>query len=327
MKNTIWFGVVALAIFAMSFNALAQPGGGQGRGGQGPGMGGGMGGPGGGMAPGAAQGMGGGMGMPGFGMGAGGFAGIIQNPEFARVLELTPAQVNNLRRVVQETAQNAQEEMQRAREQFAREAAPNPDEMRQRMERIADAAQERIFAELRQEQQTRAREVTFQLSGGLNSPMLNVRTLEVLDLTDAQRERIRGIIDARNEEVRAAGQRLIGGGNIDVRSPEGMARLRAEFEGLNERYTQQITALLTPQQRERVEGLTAAAPALRERLGIPAPGQQMEQRGQQQRGPQQQRPPDFIPGDGSWRPGQGAPPARGGQQRFPRPAGPAADSQ
>ena len=45
-KRILWVAAVAVTVFALSFNAIAQPGGGAGQRGQGPGMGqgGGMGG-------------------------------------------------------------------------------------------------------------------------------------------------------------------------------------------------------------------------------------------------------------------------------------------
>ena len=115
---------------------------------------------------------------------------------------------------------------------------------------------------------------------------------------------------------------LVERGNIDLRAPEGQQRLMAGAGVRNQMYAQQIMALLTPAQRERVQDLNNGIPALRERLGIPEPGQQ---RGQQQA----PRRPEFVPGEGSWRPGMPlgdsvpAAPPRGTFPRTTPPANPA----
>ena len=90
------------------------------------------------------------------------------------------------------------------------------------------------------------------------------------------------------------------------------------MEAANARFAEQVRAILTPEQRAKVEKLTTETAALRERLGIPAPGQP-QQRGQQPG----QAPPGsgFVPGQGAWQPGQGTPTPVEGQPRrgsFPR---------
>jgi len=321
-KRIFWITAVAVTALALSLNAVAQPGGGQGRG-QGPG-GGGQGPGGGGQVP-----PGGGFGMgqfPGMGMmmgggpgGPGGMFGVLQNPELANILELTPAQRESLPGVVRAAIQ---EEIQRAVQDGGAPpqpgSPPNPA-MMQRMDRAMDAVQERIHAELTPAQRTKAGELQFQVQGGFESPFLDARTLGVLELTDAQKAEVRKITEERNAENRAAMEALRDSPE-GLRSPEAWERLRTASEARNKRFADQIQALLTPAQKAKADQLTAEIPALRERLGISAPGQQ---RGQQQRGGQQQ--PAFVPGEGSWRPGQGAgqggnAPSPGGQQRgnFPR---------
>jgi len=299
MKRIYWIFAVVVTIFALSLNTFAQPpGGGQGRG---QGMG-----PGGGAGP---QGMGGGMGF-GMGAGAGGIGAVLQNPELARVLELSPQQATELQGVMRES-------METFRTQFQNTPRPEPgaspeemrqfgEAMRQRVDTGMGEVQARIDQALRPEQRTRLREVTFQLSGGLDSPVLGSpmgeRMLETLDLTDAQREQVRRLAEARNARI----------GEINLRDQTERERLQSDF-------AQQVRGLLTAEQRAKAERLTAEAPALRERLGMPALGQPRGQQGQQQ------RPTPgggFVPGQGAWQPGQGVPnrvapetPRRGG---FPR---------
>ena len=314
MKRAHWIFAVVVTVFALSLNTFAQPpGGGQGRG-QGMGPGGGAGpqgmGGGGGMM-GGMMGQGGGMGFGmGMGAGAGGIGAVLQNPELARVLELSPQQATELQGVMRES-------METFRTQFQNMPRPEPgaspeemrrfgETMRQRMESGMSEVQARVDQALRPEQRTRLRDVTFQLSGGLDSPMLGSpmgeRMLETLDLTDAQKEQVRRLAEARNARI----------GEVNWRDQAERERFQSDF-------AQQVRGLLTAEQRAKAERLTAEAPALRERLGMTAPGQPRGQQGQQQ------RPTPgggFVPGQGAWQPGQGVPnrvapetPRRGG---FPR---------
>lgn len=281
-KRILWIGVVAVTAFALSLNAIAQP----------PGSG----------AP------------PGMGTGGmGGFGNPFANPEFAKLLELTPEQVGSLEKSMQEAGTEFREEMRKA---FESGVQPNPEEMQKRMEKFMDGIQERTNKVLKPEQQVKAKEITFQLSGGLESPMIGgafgTRMLDTLDLTADQKEKIRKITADREAEARTTRE----GFDFRNATPEDWEKVRAANEALNKKYAGQITAILTPEQKAKVEKLTAGIPALREKLGIPAPGQPGGRR-EQQRGREQ-----YTPGDGSWRPGQGAtgnasptPPRQG---NFPR---------
>jgi len=294
MRRIHWIFAVAVTIFALSLNTFAQPpGGGQGRG-QGMGPGGGMG-----------MGLGGGMGMMGMGAGTGGIGAVLQNPELARILELTPQQATELQGVMRESMERLRTEGQNVQRP---QPGASPEEMRQfmegmrqRMETGIDEVQARVDQVLRPEQRTRLRDVTFQLTGGLESPILSERTLATLDLTDTQREEIRRLAEARNARI----------GEINWRDQAERERFQSDF-------AQQVRSLLTAEQRAKAERLTTEAPALRERLGMPAPGQPRGQQGQQRPTPGG----GFIPGQGAWQPGQIAPervapetPRRGG---FPR---------
>ena len=296
MKRVYWIFVVAVTVCALSLNTFAQPGGGRGQG------------PGGGMGP--------GMGMPG-GMGPGGIGGILQNPEFARHLELTPEQTTELQRVTREAAEAMRNQFQNMPRPEPGAVPPNPDamrEMRQRMEAGMGEVQASIDRVLRPEQRTKLRETTFQLSGGLNSPIMGTpmgnAALDALNLTDAQREQFRKLAEERPR---------MNPGDYDLRDPEGQRRFRADMEAANARFAEQVRGILTAEQRAKAERLTAEAPTLRERLGIPAPGQPQQQRGQQQR--QTVPGSGFVPGSGAWQPGSTPSDAPGGgqrQSRFPR---------
>ena len=314
MKRIHWIVTVAVTVFVLSLNAVAQPPGG------GP--------PGGG--PPRGMGPGGGMGPMG---GMGNIGAMFQNPQnqeaFAKELELTPEQATDLPRVVREAVERARREFENTpRPQQG--ASPEEmrqfgDTMRQRMEAGMTEVQANIDRILKPEQRTKLRDVTFQLSGGLNSPMLGMpmgerALVETLGLTDAQKEQFRKLAEDRNTAMREMMERFRQEG-VDPRSAEGQTKIRAESEQLTTKFAEQVKGILTPEQKAKVENLTAAAPDLRKRLGIPEPGQP-PQRGQQRQG-QPAPGGGFVPGQGAWQPGQSAPNAPpGGQQRqrggFPR---------
>jgi len=311
-RRIFWFFAVAITAFALSLNAVAQPPGGGPRG---------PGGPGGGMGM---------MGGPGGGIGQ--IGQVIQNPEFANLLELTPQQTTDLQRVRREAEESIRTKIQEAMRPPQDGGPPSPEAMRQNMERFgqlleegSDEAQAKIDQVLQPAQRMKFRETTFQLAGGLealNNPLGGVRALGALELTDAQKEQVRKLTEERNAAMWGEMGNLQ---DIDWRDPAVRERLRTEAETRNAKFTEQIKALLTPEQKAKAEKLTAEAPAVREKLGIPA----SEQRGRQgpgQRGGLAPAPGGgFVPGSNAWRPGQdtpGAPPATppGGRQRngFPR---------
>ena len=293
MRRTHWFAV-AITVFALSLCAVAQPPGG---GPRGPGQGPGGGGPGGGGQGPSGMGM---MGVPG-GMGA-----MFQNPQtreaFAKELELTPEQITELQRVIPETLRTQMENFPRPEPG----TPPNFREMGQRMEAVASAVQTSVEQVLKPEQRTKFRDATFQLSGGLESPFLSVQSLETLNLSDAQKEQVRKLMEERNAAMGSVGE-------IDWRDQASREKFREELETRNARFTEQVKGILTSEQTAKAEKLTSESSALRERLGIPEPGQPRGQQGRQQG----ERAPGYVPGDRSWQPGQTAPGA-GRQPQQPR---------
>ena len=300
-KRTLWIVAVAITAFALTLNAFAQPGG-RGQGG-GPGMGPGGGGPG--MGP---VGMGGEM------------AQVFQNPEFAKMLEITPEQRTALQGVFQEVGPEIQATMQAEMQKFRDSGTrPTPAEMGAVMDKVIDGIQAKTDKILKPEQQSKIKEVTFQLSGGLESPALamNTRSLDILELNADQKKKIQETMAKRGEESRELFEKMRQDPNFDFRNPESQEKIRAANEELNKKYAEQVKAVLTPEQKAKAEKLTAEVPALREKLGIPAPGQgrQQQRRGQGD---------VYAPNEGSWRPGQQQPqgPPPGGERQPPRGAFP-----
>lgn len=344
-KRILWTVAVTITAFAVSLNAFAQPGGGQGggrQGGQQPGggqqrgQGQNPGGPGGFMPGGGAPGMPGQPGGPGMGaqpgmppggmgfgrMGMGGMGNFLQNPEFAKMLDLTSEQTDALQKI----AQDIGEEIRTTIGGFqGTETMPNFNEIGQAIGKITGGAQEKINGVLKPEQRTKASEMAFQLTGGLDSPMVgmmgNFQTLDALALTDAQKEQLTKLLEERNAANLAAIQ------DVDIRGMSQAEReaFRTEREAANAKYAEQIKGVLTDEQKAKAEKLTAGAAELRDKLGMTAPGQQGQagqQRGMQQGNRQPAGP--YSPREGSWTPGQGTnagpqqPPQEG---NFPRRSG------
>ena len=273
-KHIFWTFTVTVAVLALSLSAIAQP-------------------------PGGGRGPGGGMGMGG-GPGGGGMMGpgmMFQNPEFAKMLNLTPEQTRELQGVMQSSMEEFRQQMQEQMRNSPPGTPPNPGAMRERMDQFMDATQSKIDRVFQAEQRTKFREITFQMSGGLNSP-LGLRSLETLNLSDAQKDQVRSILANRDAEF----MRAVEGRDFRDMSPEEREKFGNDMRDRTQRFAVQISNLLTPEQKAKADKLNAEAPALREKLGMPAPGQG---RGQQSG----QGGPSYLPGANSWRPGQGAPPS------------------
>lgn len=256
-----------------------------------------------------------------FGFG-GGIEGLIRNPEIKSRLELSEEQVGKLVKLSEESrvrlpgdrrqgsGQPSREEMQKFREEFEKRISEN---------------QTKINQILTPEQQEKYKTLQFQLVGGLDSPFLNARNLDVLNLTEEQKAKLKAINEAREAESRAAFEKR---GPVDWRdlSQEDReklgAELRAENEARTKKFAEQIKAILTPEQKEKAEKLTAEAKDVREKVGIETGGRRNGgDRSDRRNG-------EYRPGQDSWRPGQGAG-ERGNQNqnRQPRRAFPQAENQ
>jgi len=301
MRNVLWIAAVAVTVFALSLDAIAQPGGQRGQG-QGQGQ----------RGQGAAQ-------QPGQGMmGAQQTPQtLLRNEEVGKLLTLTEAQT---------TALN---------ELFAQGRGAGVGQQGQQLTAAERVAQQRtrtaeqwagIAKVLNAEQLKKFNDIYFQANVPVvrqNAPAdapvqimnLNVYLLGAVDLTADQKEKIAKIANDRDDAGLAAGG--FGGaqgGGQQLTQEERQARLVAARER-NTKANDEILALLTAAQKAKIEELKAGAPALRTALGI---GQRQPGAGAQpgagERQPRGEGGAGFQPGQGSWQPGQGAP-AAGGRTR------------
>jgi Spy/CpxP family protein refolding chaperone len=210
---------------------------------------------------------------------------LLQNQEFAKLLEITPEQTNELAKL-----------RPAPRTQGAPVTPPpSPEEL-----------QDSIFKILTPAQQTKANEALFQLMPNvMDSPMLNERMLAALDLTAEQKEKIKKIADDRAAEI--ATRLTPQGGATAGGPPTRMTPMTPEERtAFTKKFTDQMVAVLSPEQKAKAEKLTTEAADLRTKLGVGQGAQGGRQQGQQG-GRQQGGGAGFVPGAGAWQPGQGAP--------------------
>ena len=250
---------------------------------------------------------------------------IVWGTGFSEILELTPEQTDELQEVIEQL-----------RPPFS------PADIaalfnRTRWLSIADM-QTRLNQVLEPEQQLLLAEISFQAAGGLDFHFLNDQLLDIVNLTDAQKEQMRRINAEFEAEHMAARQRRGALQPFDWQNATQEERNRhiaaqvadqrdnrESDEARTKQYAKRIIAVLTPEQRERAERLTAEAPALRSRFmgrAQGALGQAQAEGGQQ--GQRTQSPAYiYVPGSGSWQPGDPLPPGAVQPQprgNFPRPA-------
>jgi Spy/CpxP family protein refolding chaperone len=227
---------------------------------------------------------------------------FIWNSRMADILDFTPEQREQMRNILQD---------------FRTQRPQGIVEMQAMAERIKET-RERVNESLRPEQRKRFGELGFQLAGGLNSRFLNDRMLEIVALTPAQREQIRQLATSRDAEASSERQRF-----TRIPTREDIEALSAVDRERNERYAEQIKAVLTPEQRARAERLTAEIPELHEKFGMTHErfgDTYLRERMEALRDdPWQERIPDFPRFD-SWQPGQPLPSALPTDPRgnFPR---------
>ncbi|MDR0338559.1 MAG: Spy/CpxP family protein refolding chaperone [Planctomycetaceae bacterium] len=243
-----------------------------------------------------------------FGFG-GGIELLTRNPEIKNQLGLNEEQIGKLVKLSEELRAGRGERRQAS-------GPPSREEMqkfREEAEKRFDENQAKINQILTPEQQEKYKTLRFQLIGGLDSPFLSVRSLDVLNLTNEQKEKLKAINDARETESRASFEKR---GPIDWRgiSPEERAKLGAELRAENEarvkKFDEQIKAVLTPEQKEKAEKLMADAKDIREKLG-------MRDRRNNDNRPERRNNGEYRPDQNSWQPGQGTR-EHGNQNRQPR---------
>ena len=189
------------------------------------------------------------------------------------------------------------------------------------MGRITDT----LNTALPKERQDNVQKLVFQSIGGLDSPIINLNMVEVLELSETQKGQLKSVFDEMREERTAQMETILGiaekviaaGGwqNLSQEEREEFLRqgpeLEAQFWATSRRLTEQLRQHLTPAQLERERQLIASRPAFLP----PLPPQIRDRVNRGDTGGY-----DGGPGAGAWRPGDDLPvqilQPRG--SRFPR---------
>jgi Spy/CpxP family protein refolding chaperone len=247
---------------------------------------------------------------------------VVWASGFGKLLELTQEQANDLQDVI--------ENLQPPKKQDGLVVPPQGgylsiENMRKKLDQV-----------LSKEQQLKHTEISFQAGGGLDSHHLNDQLLDVVNLTDAQKEQIRKIVvefaeeDYTEREKRGAMKPFDWQNSTREERDKYVAAMiadqnanKANDEARIKKYAEKMKAVLTPEQQAKAEKLTAEIPALRDKfMGRKRDASEQVQSQPRQTGqaPQPQ-PPGYTPGAGSWQPGMPLPvesPPSERPRRFPR---------
>lgn len=175
------------------------------------------------------------------------------------------------------------------------------------------------------ERKAKAQKFVFQTLGGLDSPMINLSSMEALNLSDDQKKKMQSVFDEMREErvgqmetFLKAGEKVIAAGgpqNLSPEEREELDKVRRELESQSfetaKKLADRLRQHLTPAQLELEQQLVASRPAFLP--GLPRQMRKGENVGKSEDG-------IYTPGANSWRPGQELPNQLPVQRRkgFPR---------
>ena len=184
---------------------------------------------------------------------------------------------------------------------------------------------ESLNTALPQERRDNVQRLFFQATGGIDSPVINLNSMEVLGLSEAQKVQMKAVFDemqaervAQMETVLGIAEKVIAAGGWQNLSEEERAEflrqgpeLEAQTWATSRQLAERLRQHLTPEQLERERQLIASRPAFLP----PLPPQIRDRLNQADTGGY-----GDGPGAGSWRPGDDLPiqilEPRG--SRFPR---------
>jgi hypothetical protein len=236
-------------------------------------------------------------------------------------LGLTDTEANSIRLIRTQMLLNAP--------QYANRFKSMTDENRQEIQQDLSRDLGRITAALDNvlapERKAKAQKFVFQTLGGIDSPIINLSSMEALNLSDGQKKQMQSVFDEMREErvehmekFLKMGEKVIAAGGPQNLSPEEREELdktRRELEEQSfataKKMADKLRQHLTPAQLELEKQLIASRPAF-----LPKLPRQM----QQEKNASDEKEGIYTPGADSWRPGQELPmqlPERR-QGNFPR---------
>jgi len=238
-----------------------------------------------------------------------------ENQDIRQELGLTDAEVGSMQLVRTQMMMNVPRYAARFRTMNEADHKEVQADLERDMGRITEFVNNSLSAERKEKVQ----KLAFQSLGGIDSPMISLDSMEVLNLSEDQKRKLRGTFDEMQKEREAqmeAGFSLVEraialGGNMSPEDREKLEQERRELEAqifatskkLAERLRQHLTAEQLAQERQ----LLASRPAFLPRLPRQMQGNTESTGG-------------YTPGANSWRPGQELPLQiqRPGLRRFPR---------
>ena len=142
------------------------------------------------------------------------------------------------------------------------------------------------------EQMQKMNGMMFVLMGGLESPFLNEKSLDVLDLSDEQKEKVAAI----RKEMEPEKEKFLGELETVMKKfvKEGKANLKdleaagEKVKDITEKVKKRVLEILTDEQKAKAAELAAHPPKFLNPTAL-------------------NMIPDWMPGVGSWKPGDGAP--------------------
>jgi Spy/CpxP family protein refolding chaperone len=241
----------------------------------------------------------------------------LQNEKLKKHFNLTEDQAAKLQKIADEQRSNFQRP--RGNEGNADRPAGPPSEedikkFTEEREKHQAETKTKINEVLTPEQQEKFKVLPFQLAGGLDSPFLNTRSFEFLNLTDEQKAKLKKL----DEENQPVFTRPPVGDNGQPRrpTPEESEKRQKEAQERNTKIREGILSVLTPEQKTTVEKLTAEAKQLELQ---PQRGGERGNRDGRGEGGGRRGGSDYRPNGGSWTPGSGTPNNTENSRRpFPR---------
>jgi hypothetical protein len=261
-----------------------------------------------------------------FGAMENGFAGSLalivgaDDKNVRQELGLTDAEANSIKLLRVQMLMNAP--------QYANRFKTMTDETRESVQadlnRDLGRITEHLNTTMPKERRDNVQRLVFQTLGGIDSPVINLNAIEVLELSDAQKGKMKAVFDEMREEritlmERGLGiaEKVVAAGGPRNLSEEDRERLQKEGQELEaqsfataKKLAERLRQHLTPEQLERERQLIASRPSF-----LPPLPKQMRQENQESAERENQGP-----GAGAWRPGESVP----GQiqerrtNRFPR---------
>ena len=240
-------------------------------------------------------------------------------------LGLTDAEVNSIRLVRTQMLLNAPQYAARFRTLNEENQQSVQEDLIRDMGRITRT----LDTALPPERKENAQKLGFQAIGGVDSPLINITSMEVLNLSAEQRAKLEGVFDEMRAERRAHGDKMLemaekviaagGPQNLSQEDQEEMQRVGRELEAQSlataRKLAERLRQHLTQEQLALEKELLASRPAFLPRLPW------MDRANQGENTATDESSGDgYAPGADSWRPGQGVPmPIQGTQPgRFPR---------